>query len=70
MIQLLRKMRFFWYGVAALFVAGAAMIGPGLYRGAMTIHELLTEKQTAQAGHRQPDRGGSDRLCEGDLAAR
>lgn len=50
MIQLLRKMRFFWYGVAALFVAGAAMIGPGLYRGAITIHELLTEnKQLKQA---------------------
>ena len=50
MTYLLRKMRFFSYGVAALFVAVAAFIGPGLYRGAMTIHELLTEnKQLKQA---------------------
>jgi len=50
MMYLLRKMRFFSYGVAALFVAAAAFIGPGLYRGAMTIHELLTEnKQLKQA---------------------
>lgn len=43
-------MRFFSYGIAALFVAAAAFIGPGLYRGAMTIHELFTEnKQLKQA---------------------
>jgi hypothetical protein len=43
-------MRLFSYGIAALFVAVAAFIGPGLYRGAMTIHELLTEnKQLKQA---------------------
>jgi hypothetical protein len=36
--------------VAAVFVAAAAFIGPGIYRGAMTIHELLTEnKQLKQA---------------------
>lgn len=50
MTYLLRKMRFFSYGFAALFVAAAAFVGPGLYRGAMTIHELLTEnKQLKQA---------------------
>jgi hypothetical protein len=50
MTYLLKKMRFFSYGIAALFVAAAALIGPGLYRGAMTIHELFTEnKQLKQA---------------------
>lgn len=43
-------MRFVSYGVAAVFVAAAAFIGPGIYRGAMTLHELLTEnKQLKQA---------------------
>lgn len=45
MIYLLKKMRFFSYAFAALFVAAAAFIGPGLYRGAMTIHELLSENK-------------------------
>lgn len=45
MTYLLRKMRFLSYGVAAIFVAAAAFIGPGIYRGAMTIHELLTENR-------------------------
>jgi len=50
MTYLLRKMRFLSYGVAAVFVAAAAFIGPGIYRGAMTLHELLTEnKQLKQA---------------------
>lgn len=50
MTYLLRKMRFVWYGVAAVLVAAAAFVGPGIYRGAMTIHELLTEnKQLKQA---------------------
>jgi hypothetical protein len=44
------KIRFVSYGVMALLLAGAAYIGPGLYRHAMTIHELLTEnKQLKQA---------------------
>lgn len=43
-------MRFVCYGVAAVFVAAAAFVGPGIYRGAMTIHELFTEnKQLKQA---------------------
>lgn len=45
MTYLLRKMRFVWYGVAAVFVAAAAFIGPGIYRGAVTIHELLGENK-------------------------
>lgn len=50
MTYLLRKMRFLSYGVGVLLVAAAAFVGPGLYRGAMTIHELLTEnKQLKQA---------------------
>lgn len=50
MTYLLRKMRIIWYGAAAVFVAVAAFVGPGIYRGAMTIHELLTEnKQLKQA---------------------
>lgn len=44
------KIRLLSYGVGALFVAAAALIGPGLYRRAMTIHDLLTEnKQLKQA---------------------
>ncbi len=45
MTYLLRKMRFVWYGIAAVFVAAAAFIGPGIYRGAVTIHELLGENK-------------------------
>ena len=44
------KIRLFSLGVAALLVAVAAYVGPGLYRHAMTLHELLTEnKQLKQA---------------------
>ena len=44
------KIRLLTYGVGVLFVASAALVGPGLYRRAMTIHELLTEnKQLKQA---------------------
>jgi len=44
------KIRILSYGVAALFIAGAALIGPGLYEGAVTLRELLTEnKQLRQA---------------------
>jgi len=44
------KIRLLSYGVGALFVAAAALIGPGLYRRAMTIHDTLTEnKQLKQA---------------------
>ena len=50
MTYLLRKMRFLSYGIGVLLVAAAAFIGPGLYRGAMTIQELLGEnKQLKQA---------------------
>ncbi len=43
-------MRFVAYGFGAIIVAVAAIIGPGIYRGAMTLHELLTEnKQLKQA---------------------
>jgi hypothetical protein len=46
------KIRFFSYGAAALFLAAAAYIGPGLYHHAMTLHELLTEnRQLKQAIH-------------------
>jgi len=45
MMYLLRKMRFVTYGLAAVFIAAAALIGPGIYRGAMTIHDLLTENR-------------------------
>lgn len=45
-----RKIRLVSYGIGVLFVAAAAMIGPSLYEGAVTIHELLTEnKQLKQA---------------------
>lgn len=44
------KIRFFAIGMLALLIAGAAYVGPGLYRNALTIHELLTEnKQLKQA---------------------
>jgi len=45
-----RKTRLFLLGFVALFAVAAAFIGPGIYRGAMTIHELLAEnKQLKQA---------------------
>ncbi len=44
------KIRLFSFGVATLLVAVAVFVGPGLYRNAMTIHQLLTEnKQLKQA---------------------
>jgi hypothetical protein len=50
MTYLLKKMRFVSYGLAAMLVGAAALVGPGIYRGAMTIHDLLTEnKQLRQA---------------------
>jgi hypothetical protein len=50
MAYLHRKIRLFFLGVVALFAVAAAFVGPGLYRGAMTIHELLTEnKQLKEA---------------------
>jgi len=50
MALLVRQMRFVAYGFGAIIVAVAAIIGPGIYRGAMTLHELLTEnKQLKQA---------------------
>jgi len=43
-------MRFALYGFGAIFVAVAAFIGPGIYHGAMTLHDLLTEnKQLREA---------------------
>jgi len=50
MTFLVKKMRFVLYGVGAVFIGAAALIGPGIYRGAMTIHDLLTEnKQLREA---------------------
>lgn len=50
MTYLLKKLRFVSYGVGAMLIAVAAIVGPGVYRGAMTIHELLTEnKQLREA---------------------
>ena len=44
------KIRFFSYGVVAVVIAVVAYVGPGVYRHAMTIHELLTEnRQLKQA---------------------
>jgi hypothetical protein len=40
-----RKMRLLFYGITAVGVAGAAYFGLGLYRGSMTIHELLGENK-------------------------
>lgn len=43
-------MRFVLYGFVAILVVVAAFIGPGIYRGAMTLHDLLTEnKQLREA---------------------
>jgi len=45
-----RPLKVFSGGVAVLLVGVAAIVGPGLYKGAMTIHELLTEnRQLKQA---------------------
>ncbi len=50
MAFLVKKMRLVLYGFGAIFVASAAFIGPGIYRGAMTLHDLLTEnKQLREA---------------------
>jgi len=50
MTFLVKKMRFVLYGFGAILVAAAAFIGPGIYRGAMTLHDLLTEnKQLREA---------------------
>ncbi len=50
MTFLVKKMRLVLYGFVAIFVASAAFIGPGIYRGAMTLHDLLTEnKQLREA---------------------
>jgi hypothetical protein len=50
MAYLHKTTRLFSYGIATLLVMVAAVIGPGLYRRSMTIHELLTEnKQLKQA---------------------
>jgi hypothetical protein len=44
------KTRLFSLGVAALLIGAAVFVGPGLYRNAMTIHQLLTEnKELKQA---------------------
>jgi hypothetical protein len=45
-----RKIRLVSIAVGALVVGTAALVGPRLYRGAMTIHDLLSEnKQLKQA---------------------
>jgi hypothetical protein len=50
MALMLKKMRFALYGFVAVLIAGGALVGPGIYRGAMTLHDLLTEnKQLKQA---------------------
>lgn len=50
MTFLAKKMRFVLYGFVAILVVVAAFIGPGIYRGAMTLHDLLTEnKQLREA---------------------
>jgi len=50
MAYLRRKTGLFALGVTAVFIAGGAYLGRGLYHGAMTIHELLNEnKQLKQA---------------------
>jgi hypothetical protein len=44
------KIRLLSYGIVALLAAAVAYIGPGLYHGTKTIHELLTEnRQLKQA---------------------
>jgi hypothetical protein len=39
------KIRLVSFGIVALLLAAAAYLGPGVYRRAMTIHELLTENR-------------------------
>lgn len=42
---LAKPLKLISYGIGAVFIATAAVVGPGLYQGAMTIHELLTENR-------------------------
>ena len=45
-----RKIKLVSVGIGALIVGAAALVGPGLYQGAVTIHELLGEnKQLKEA---------------------
>ncbi|HNS20447.1 MAG TPA: hypothetical protein PKH24_08100 [Sedimentisphaerales bacterium] len=50
MALLLRKMRFALLGLVTMAIVAGAFVWPGIYRGAMTLHDLLTEnKQLRQA---------------------
>jgi hypothetical protein len=44
-VLLAKPLKLISYGIGAVFIATAAVVGPGLYQGAMTIHELLTENR-------------------------
>ncbi|MBP7050234.1 MAG: hypothetical protein KBE65_04395 [Phycisphaerae bacterium] len=50
MALLLRKMRFALLGLVTMAIVAGAFVWPGIYRSAMTLHDLLTEnKQLRQA---------------------
>jgi hypothetical protein len=51
----LRKLSVLSGGVVLVVLGAAAFFGRGFFRGAMTIHDLLTENQPAQGSHHQPD---------------